>query len=76
MRWRILTFWNAARSVTVGVNVVIAEGIRAKKFCLHFGQTLCYNSFRSVRVRVAQLDRASDYGSEGRVFKSFLAREL
>ena len=30
--------------------------------------------FRSKDVRVAQLDRASDYGSEGREFESSRAR--
>ena len=40
---------------------------------------LCYYIIRSVQkcteyVRVAQLDRASDYGSEGREFESSRAR--
>ena len=51
---------------------------------LAFFCRLCYYIIRSLFqmisgfafVRVAQLDRASDYGSEGRVFESCRAHSL
>ena len=46
------------------------------EFGLDFGNNLWYDIFRFQYAPVAQLDRASDYGSEGREFESSPARHV